>query len=140
MKRILSVIALAALALSISSCHLFVLSETPPASVTNPAEIALYKKAVAGDPSALFNVGRLFDMGANGYPKSPARAHLCFRKASDAGYGPASFELCRDAFHRGDYHMAIHYGELAISQGNDSAGAKALVGFAYAMRRKQNGF
>lgn len=117
MKRILSIMALAALALSINSCGFFVLSETPPASVTKASNIALYKKAVAGDPGALWTIGSYYNLGLEGFPKNIAKADLCYRKASNAGSGIASMTMCQRSFQRGSYSLAIHYGELALRQG-----------------------
>ncbi len=71
-------------AMALSSC-IRDLPDTAPETVTNPAYIATYQKAVSGDVEALKQIEQCYKTGTNGFPKDNSRVLRCKKMLAERG-------------------------------------------------------
>ncbi len=81
MKKLL---LLAITAIALSAC-IQDLPDTAPETVTNPAYIAAYQKAVSGDVEALQQIEQCYKTGTNGFPKDNSRVLRCKKMLAERG-------------------------------------------------------
>lgn len=120
-------IFLAALVLGcLASCSQ-TLSPTPPDTVTDPAMIQLYQKAIAGDIEALGLIGNAYYTGSNGFPKDDRACTNAFETAAKRGsalgcrltgihYEKGIGRLASDSTARDYYQQAIRLGDHEASR------------------------
>lgn len=113
----------------LTSCTLGNLPDTPPDTITAPASIALYQKAVAGDKASLQKVCDSFARGTNGFPQNKDLSYSAMKMLADRGDVVSQRKLGLAYFHGLDLPQRDAYAEnylrMAAAQG-DSQAIKAL--------------